>query len=103
MGKLLAKNLGRVAFEPVDDLAYRERGRSGYEQVKVVGLDGKVLHLHSYICGLLAEQLFEPVSHTSDKNLSPPPGYPNEVVLERNHGAFVVYIGVSTVASHTSQ
>jgi hypothetical protein len=69
----------------------------------VVGLDGKVLHLHSYICGLLAEQLFEPVSHTSDKNLSPPPGYPNEVVLERNPGAFVVYIGVSTVASHTSQ
>jgi hypothetical protein len=65
MPKLLSKNSGGIALEPVDELSERQRRRRVDEHVQVVGPDSQVLDPDGKLLGLLPEQHFEPLSATS--------------------------------------
>ncbi len=90
MREVLPKDASRVALEPVDQLADRERRRCVDEHMQVVRLDSKVLNANLKLFGFLPKQSFEPVRDVSDEDLAPSARYPDEVILEHNHGAFVV-------------
>ena len=92
MPKLLSKNSGGVALEPVDELTDRKRRRRVDEHVQVVGPDSQVLDPDAKLFGLLPEQHFEPVRYVSNEHGAPSARYPDEMILEHDHGTFVVYV-----------
>ncbi len=105
MRELLPKNPRRIALEPVDQLTNRQRRRRVDEHVQMVGLDSKMFDLDRKLFGFLPKQRFKHIRNRSDQDLASSAGYPDQVVFERDNGAFVVSIALQDrqIVSHRKE
>ena len=102
LGKLLAEDRRRIAFEPVDDLGNTQDRLRSDEDVNVVGHNLKGFDHDLQFGGLLQKEFFQSRIHRRLKHLSTVLRTPNEVVLETVNGSGICFVSRFHVRQYTS-
>jgi hypothetical protein len=94
MLKFFPQDACRIALQSKDNLADSKMLGTIKKQMNVIRLNGKMQNLDVNLCHFFLQQGNQPLGHIPNKHLATAARYPNDMIPDRGHRAFVVSISI---------